>query len=285
MLSYKHAFHAGNHADLIKHMVLAATIDLYKQKDKPFVYIDTHAGSGIYNLTERESNTTNEYKSGIKKIAEDPYFSKEAFSYFSTINKLNSGNNNMVWYPGSPCIAQSLLRENDQMIFMELHNNEADKLQKNFGKDPRCHIHHRNGFEGLVALTPPTPRRGFALIDPSYEIRDDYKNTVTAVEKALKRWNVGCFIIWYPLLANEKELSLYMHESFRRMNVKNSFTAKLCPFSPADEEIRMFGSAVTVLNAPYHLLEKVQEILPKLHEILKQSDKARSFIEIYENEQ
>ena len=164
---------------------------------------------------------------------------------------------------------------------MELHNTEFEKLHRNFSRDQRCHIHHRDGFEGLIALTPPTPRRGLTLIDPSYEMKEDYRNTVGTVEKLVKRWNVGCVIIWYPLLSGSKDHSLYMHESFRKMNIKNSFTVRLCPFFSGDENVRMYGSAVTVLNAPYMLLNRVKEILPELHEALKQSDKARSVIEVY----
>lgn len=280
MLSYKHAFHAGNHADLIKHIVLTFALDLYTGKDKPFIYIDSHAGSGIYNLSEKESNTTGEYKLGIKRLQEFNGIKKLCGSYFSVIDKINA-NGGFSMYPGSPYIAQTLLRENDQMIFMELHNTEFEKLHRNFSRDQRCHIHHRDGFEGLIALTPPTPRRGLTLIDPSYEMKEDYRNTVGTVEKLVRRWNVGCVIIWYPLLSGSKDHSLYMHESFRKMNIKNSFTVRLCPFFSGDENVRMYGSAITVLNAPYMLLNRVKEILPELHEALKQSDKARSVIEVY----
>ena len=257
MLSYKHAFHAGNHADLIKHIVLTFALDLYTGKDKPFIYIDSHAGSGIYNLSEKESNTTGEYKLGIKRLQEFNGIKKLCGSYFSVIDKINA-NGGFSMYPGSPYIAQTLLRENDQMIFMELHNTEFEKLHRNFSR-----------------------RRGLTLIDPSYEMKEDYRNTVGTVEKLVKRWNVGCVIIWYPLLSGSKDHSLYMHESFRKMNIKNSFTVRLCPFFSGDENVRMYGSAVTVLNAPYMLLNRVKEILPELHEALKQSDKARSVIEVY----
>jgi hypothetical protein len=127
MLSYKHAFHAGNHADLIKHIVLTFALDLYTVKDKPFIYIDSHAGSGIYNLSEKESNTTGEYKLGIKRLQEFNGIKKLCGSYFSVIDKINA-NGGFSMYPGSPYIAQTLLRENDQMIFMELHNTEFEKL-------------------------------------------------------------------------------------------------------------------------------------------------------------
>lgn len=284
MLSYKHAFHAGNHADLLKHIILTLTLDLYKQKDKPFVYIDTHAGSGIYSLKDHEANTTNEYKHGINKLKPNDQLLKLAPSYFEVINKLNH-NEERKLYPGSPYFASSLLREQDQMIFMELHNVEYEKLHKNFARDPRCHLHHRDGFEGLVALTPPTPRRGLVLIDPSYELVEDYKTTISTIEKAIKRWNVGCFIVWYPLLANSKDHSLYMHESFRKIQAKNSFTVKLCPQSPKDENVRMYGSAISILNAPYKLYEQVKLLLPLLHDQLKQSDQANSKIEIINMEE
>lgn len=282
MLSYKHAFHAGNHADIIKHIVLSLTFDIYKQKDKPFVYIDTHSGAGKYKLTEKEANTTGEYLDGILKIKDLAKSSDILKPYFDVLNVINH-DDKITLYPGSPYFAKTMLRETDRMIFMELHNVEFEKLERNFGKDRRCQLHHRDGYEGINALTPPTPRRGIVMFDPSYEIADDYKKTITAVDKTIKKWNVSCVIVWYPLLSNAKDHSLYMHESFRKMQVKNSFIVKLCPHA-TDGDARMYGSAVTVLNAPFTLLEKIKNVLPLLHKLTQQSEKAKSTIEILRGE-
>lgn len=270
MLSYRHSYHAGNFADVLKHITLCLVLDYFKQKEKPFVYIDSHAGAGLYNLSSLEANKTGEYLNGIQKIIHHQKLRKLIPSYFSIIDNLNtSDNNNILYYPGSPYFAQKTLRDIDKLILMELHNSEIENLKNNFYRDRRVNIHHRNGFEGLNALCPPTPKRGIVLIDPSYELVDDYNNVINTVKKALQKWNTGCFIIWYPILNTNKDHSVMMHEKLKSLSTnENCFEFKLL-LKNDNLEPKMIGSALTVINGPYNLKETLIPILNILNDIFK----------------
>jgi len=166
MLSYRHAFHAGNHADILKHAVISLLIDQLKQKDKPFCYLDTHSGGGCYDLTGEWANKKAEYLDGIARLWPLREQWPALKSYLDCVAALNNGDT-LHYYPGSPEIARAQLREQDRLILMELHNNEIDILRQHMHRDPRVALHHRDGFEGVVALTPPTPRRGLGAYRPA----------------------------------------------------------------------------------------------------------------------
>ena len=195
MLSYRHAFHAGNHADVLKHAVQALIIESLKKKEKPFIVLDTHAGGGLYNLRGEWSQKKAEYADGIGRLWDERGQWPAMAPYFAVIDEMNS-DGQLHYYPGSPELSRRLTRAQDKLALMELHNNEVEDLRANMGYDPRVAVHHRDGLEGLVALLPPTPRRGLVLIAPPYELKEDYFAVVDTLKKAQKRWATGMYALW-----------------------------------------------------------------------------------------
>ncbi|GGF57056.1 23S rRNA (adenine(2030)-N(6))-methyltransferase RlmJ [Alteromonas lipolytica] len=201
MLSYQHGYHAGNHADILKHLCWLAVINRLKQKNKPFNLIDTHGGSGCYRLDSAQANKTGEYKDGILKLDQFSPQDPLLIDYLSSLAVYRNHNE----YPGSPVLAADLLRDNDSLHVMELHPGEFDNLKANLKQHNgagHVHSHFRDGLEGLVALSPPKPNRGAVLIDPPYESRSEYQAVVKAVKDCLKRWPQAQILIWYPLLSD-----------------------------------------------------------------------------------
>lgn len=281
MLSYLHSFHAGNHADVLKHALLSLALARIREaKDKPFTYMDSHAAGGVYDLLSSDAEKTGEAKNGILKMFADPRLRQAAPEYIEAIEKLNAavassndvseGENQTElascprFYPGSHMIAASIMREYDKLILIELHSSEIERLKTNTRRDPRVSVHKRDGFEGISALTPPEIKRGLLLIDPSYEKPSDYHKTIETSLSVLKRWPGACVMIWYPLLAGEKDHGLFMSEKLRKSGAPDSFTMTFCP-SSADESEGMRGSAMTVLNAPWKLREEAGKLAKALN--------------------
>ncbi len=282
MLSYRHAFHAGNHADVLKHIVQTFLIEQLKQKDKPFCYLDTHSGSGCYDLTGEWANKKSEYLDGIARLWEEKDAWPELQSYFNCLEQVNAPDAPLNFYPGSPEIARQLLRDQDRLILMELHNNEIEILRQHIGKDPRTALHHRDGFEGLVGLTPPTPRRGFALIDPSYELKEDYQRVIKTITKTMKRWPVGIIALWYPLLGKEADRSHYMKKELEKLGIP-MLTTELA-VQAQSMTWGMHGSGMIIFNPPWLLKDKLEAILPRLCERLALSPQANWSINLQNSE-
>ncbi|GLP95934.1 23S rRNA (adenine(2030)-N(6))-methyltransferase RlmJ [Paraferrimonas sedimenticola] len=262
MLSYRHSFHAGNHADIIKHASLCLIIDALKAKAKPFSYLDSHSGGGLYDLQDETAQKTGEYLEGIARLLPIAEQLPELAPYFDAIAAHNSSDA-LRFYPGSPELARQWLRDQDQLHLMELHNNEIDRLRANLGGDERVGIHHRDGFEGLPGILPLPVKRGVALVDPSYEIKSDYAKVVKSVKKASQRWNTGIFAIWYPMLASDRDQSPWLLDELSKLPVKNLLVAELS-VAPQAQDFGMHGSGMAIINAPYQLDDKLKTLLPKL---------------------
>lgn len=199
MLSYRHSFHAGNHADVVKHIVQSLILDALKQKDKPFVYHDTHSGVGRYDLTHEWSEKTGEYKQGIARIWDNPNIPEDIKSYIDSIKALNNGEN-LRYYPGSPRVARAQIRPQDRMVLTELHPADHPLLEQEFHRDRQVSIYKEDGFQRLKASLPPQERRGLVLIDPPYELAKEYRDVVRAIHQSHKRWATGIYAIWYPVV-------------------------------------------------------------------------------------
>jgi 23S rRNA (adenine2030-N6)-methyltransferase len=244
MLSYQHLYHAGNLADVHKHAVLAWVLDYLTQKDKPLSYIETHAGRGLYDLTADEAVKTGEAAAGIA-LAE-VLFPKD-HPYRLRLEEARAGYGDRS-YPGSPLIAALGLRETDTIHLAELHPQEFSHLQA-VSKDWGAHVYQQDGFQLAQALTPPTPRRGLMLIDPSYEVKADYDTIPKHMATLHRKWNVGVLILWYPLLRGGthgpmlRALSEAFPEGLRH-EVR---------FPPARDGHRMEGSGLFIVNPPYGL--------------------------------
>lgn len=281
MLSYRHAFHAGNHADIFKHSVLSLIVNYITKKPKPFSYIDSHAGAGIYNLESNESKKTGEAINGIEHILSLSDIPKIILPYVEICKGLYENNRT---YPGSPEIVRTLSRKEDQLTLMELHSAEIENLKDNMGGDSRIHIHHRDGYVGLNALCPPDPKRGFALIDPSYETVSDYSKTAETIIKINKKWSVGTIILWYPIVPRRiSELSA-LKDRLYTSTIPNILCAELMvhplpEIIDEDSEWGLAGSGLLIVNPPWKLAEELQEILPWLAQTLGEKEKGSWFVE------
>ncbi len=204
MLSYQHAYHAGSRADIHKHKILCQALEILTRKERPLAYFETHAGRGIYDLRAVEAEKTGEAKEGWLKFSQDnDFLAGLPQGYADAVRKLNAGEAQGPAYPGSPYIAAHLLRPQDHMHLMELHPQEYEALVQNFRNDARIHVHKRDGYEGVTALTPPrppVPRRGLVLIDPSYEVKTEYETAAAFVYGLSQRWPEAVILLWLPVL-------------------------------------------------------------------------------------
>jgi len=272
MLSYRHAFHAGNHADVLKHAVETLIIEQLKSKEKPFCYLDTHAGGGCYDLSGEWPQKKAEYLDGIARLWPERQHWPELAAYWDVIATLNESE--LRFYPGSPEIARHLLREQDKLMLMELHNQEIEILRRHMGSDSRSAIHHRDGFEGLLGLLPPTPRRGLVLMDPPYELKEDYQRVLQTLKKAMQKWSTGIYALWYPILGKEADRSRSMLELFKYAGFPSVLVAEL-EVAAQPDEWGMNGSGMLILNAPWQLDGQLTTLLPRLCAQLAQGDEAR----------
>lgn len=270
MLSYRHAFHAGNHADILKHAVVARIAGALAKKDKPFSYIDTHAGAGIYSLEDEWAKKTGEAARGIVALLSRDDYPEAIAPYVSLCREFyDSG----LRYPGSPEIVRSLSRDVDQLILMELHPSEIENLRRTMGDYPRVHVHHRDGYAGLSALCPPDPRRGFALMDPSYETADDYEKAAVALLDAHKKWPVGILALWYPILARRERELFGLKDRFQSSGIPGILSTELLIRKPVDgEEFGLLGSGMLIAQPPWKLDSDLEAILPYLASVLGERD-------------
>lgn len=271
MLSYRHGYHAGNHADILKHALLCLLLTKLTSKDSPCIYFDTHAGAGSYDLSQQWAQQTGEYAAGVDRLL-SCHTPPAALTPLLALVKQMRQSRPMA-YPGSPEIARQLLRPKDKLVFMELHNNEVRALKRNCRGDKRISFHHRDGFEGLVGLTPPPIARGLALIDPSYELKADYEKAATAVGKSAARWTTGTFALWYPLLGASNNRADLLLKRLKNATTQSLLTAELKVKAPSDD-FGMHGSGMAIVNPPWQLDTQLQELLPGLATLLAQDDEA-----------
>ncbi|MDR2789061.1 MAG: 23S rRNA (adenine(2030)-N(6))-methyltransferase RlmJ [Candidatus Accumulibacter sp.] len=268
MLSYRHAFHAGNHADVLKHLILVQLARHLGRKGKPFWVIDTHAGAGIYDLDAPYARKLAEYKGGIGRLWTRPDLPAPVADYVDLVRRLNP-DGRLRKYPGSPLLALWTMRKQDRLRLFELHSSDARLLRENFrdaGK--QVIIADTDGFAGLRALLPPPPRRAVALIDSSYEEKQDYGRVLQAIKDALARFPDGIYAVWYPRLTRLEASEL--PRRLKRLPVKGWLHAALSVREPAGDGFGMCGSGVVVLNPPWTLRDALADALPFLAEALRE---------------
>lgn len=266
MLSYRHAFHAGNHADVLKHFVEVQLLRYLAQKDKPFWFIDTHAGAGCYALDSGYAMQNTEYESGIARLWGRDDLPEALADYVALVKGINPSGQ-MKLYPGSPLVAVELLREQDKMRLFELHPTDSEILQENFsGYGTQVLMQTADGFGALKALLPPPPRRALVLMDPPYEEKQDYQRVVSALNEGLKRFANGTYAVWYPQLqrAEARELP----ERLKQLPVKSWLHVALTVQGESEEGFGMHGSGMFVLNPPWTLHAVLLEAMPYLVEHL-----------------
>lgn len=265
MLSYRHAFHAGNHADVLKHYILGLVLAHTAQKNKPFWYIDTHAGAGMYTLNEGYATQNAEFENGIHKLVTAQNLPKPIADYVALIKSFSA--NGLTLYPGSPMIAERYLRADDKMRLFELHPNDNKLLNSNFeGFGKQVKIGIQNGFAGIKACLPPPPRRAVVLIDPPYEDKQDYLYVVEMIKDSLKRFSTGTYIVWYPLLQRTEPMA--MIESLMGLNVPNWLHVNMQIHAPSPDGFGMHGSGLFIINPPWTLPKTLSETMPILTQLL-----------------
>ena len=266
MLSYRHGFHAGNHADVLKHFVLVELLGRLAAKDKPFWYIDTHAGAGLYRLDAGFAEKQREFEDGIGRLwlAETPPAALK--TYLDLVRTLNSGTA-LRKYPGSPWIARALSRNQDRLWLFELHPADAESLEQHVAAhDRRVRVQRADGFAGMKALLPPAPRRALTLIDPSYELAEDYSKVVGALREALARFATGIVMIWYPMLRNRDADSL--PERLRQVAGDRWLDVRLTVRPRTGDRPGLYGSGVFIANPPFGLADTLRSAMPELVELL-----------------
>lgn len=268
-MNYRHAYHAGNIGDVLKHIVLARLIVYFQRKDKPFRILDTHAGIGLYDLTAVETQKTGEWQQGIAKVleADMPALVAELLApWLGVVRDLNPGDR-LERYPGSPQVARQLLRKTDRLTLTELHPQDFQTLSGRFAGDHQVKTIHLDGWLAMGSFLPPKEKRGFVLIDPAFEVTDEFTRMTDAVLKAWKKWSGGTYALWYPL--KDARAIRRMHEDFAEAGVKDVLALSLS-VGKSGPDTRMLGSAITLINPPYTLADEMRQVLPWLAETLHQ---------------
>ncbi|MBL8425180.1 MAG: 23S rRNA (adenine(2030)-N(6))-methyltransferase RlmJ [Candidatus Accumulibacter phosphatis] len=266
MLSYRHGFHAGNHADVIKHVLLVQLTRYLGQKDKPFWFIDTHAGAGRYALDSAQASKLAEHREGIGRLWQRRDLPAAVAEYVELVRRFNPDGRLLI-YPGSPALALATLRADDRLRLYELHSRDALRLRENFAAQAKqVIVEAADGFSALKALLPPPPRRALVLIDPAYEEKRDYERVVLALKDSLARFPGGTYLLWYPRLTRLEAHEL--PQRLKRLPAKSWLHVTLQVRKPAADGFGMHGSGLFVINPAWTLLATLQEVMPFLVQAL-----------------
>lgn len=267
MLSYRHGFHAGNYADVLKHTMLLQVLKLMHKKDKPMVYIDTHAGAGGYALSDEFAQKTGEYLEGIAKLWNADDLPEPLQQYIDDVKHFNNGRSELELYPGSPSFVDMNMREKDRMVLHELHCSDFFTLNDQLAGDKHIKVLNKDGLNGLIAAVPPLERRGVILIDPSYEIKTDYQDVAKAIIKAHKRFATGVYMLWYPVV-NRKQTE-EMLDMLKSSGIKRQLRIEQA-IKPDCDEFGMTAAGLWIINPPWQLDKLAQQTLDCLHKHLNQ---------------
>ena len=279
MLAYRHAFHAGNPADVLKHLVLVQVLRHMAAKDKPYSLIDTHAGAGGYSVEGRYAQTKGEFEGGIGRLYDRDDLPAPLTDYVALVREFNGGGS-LEQYPGSPAFANLLLRADDRLRVYELHPTDERILRAFLGERPHTEVILGDGFEALPRQMPPPSRRGVVLIDPSYEIKSDYAKVLTAVRETLARFASAVVLVWVPQLRTLESQQLPQRlQNSTKAAPRGWLHARLTTSQPDARGYGLLGSSMFVVNPPHGLHETLQGLLPFFVETLGQFDGANFLLE------
>lgn len=276
-MNYRHAFHAGNFADVVKHLILVRILDYLKRKPAAFRVLDTHAGVGLYDLQGDQAERTGEWLEGIARLVETrlpPAAAELAKPYLDSV-KAQNPDGQLRFYPGSPLITRSLLREQDRLFALELHPADAEALHENFAGDFQTRVTHLDGWAALGTHLPPKEKRGLVLIDPPFEEKGEFSRMVAGLVKGHRRWPGGIFAFWYPI-KEPSEVESFVAD-LKSTGIPKILRIELtirAPSTPA----RLFGTGMIVVNPPYALEEEMRTLLPPLAALL--ADEGRGGVKI-----
>lgn len=272
MFGYRHAFHAGNFADVFKHSILIQLLRALHKKDKPFFVLDTHAGAGAYDLRSAEAQKVGEYQQGIERLWVRTDLVPELRDYLVQVRAANPGEQ-LRYYPGSPRLIQQLLRSDDRLVACELHPNEYPVLQAQMNGARHVSVHKQDGYAALKAHLPPRESRGLVFMDPSFEMNGEFDRLRDAVRLAQQRWRHGMLAIWYPIL-NRAPSERFL-EALRQMHIPKLLCAEL-GLAPYDSPQGMHGCGMVILNPPWQFDAMLQRLLPQVLACLKRDTAGQS---------
>ena len=276
MLAYRHAFHAGNHADVLKHSVLVGVLRHMNAKPKAYRLIDTHAGAGGYSLEGRYAKRKGEFEQGILRLWERDDLPPEVADYVARVRQFNP-EGRLEQYPGSPALATMVLRAQDQLRLFELHPTDHRILASYLGGVKGAEVFDSDGFDGLKGQVPPSTRRSVALLDPSYEGNGDYGRVVASLREAIARFAEGVYMVWYPQVTKLEAAQL--PRRLEALAPKGWLHARLTVQQPDSLGFGLAGSGVFVINPPHTLHEQMGRVLPYLTDVLGQYDGANFLLE------
>jgi 23S rRNA (adenine2030-N6)-methyltransferase len=258
-MNYRHAFHAGAPADVLKHATLARVLSYMLEKPKPFLFLDTHAGIARYDLEAEEAKKTGEADEGIRKLWDLDPVPPPLKPYLQLVKRINR--EGLRWYPGSPGIARLMMRPEDRIELFELHPHDMMALKRATAGDQRVTVKREDGYHALKALLPPAERRGVVLIDPPFESKDEAEQLVKGVENALRRFATGTYLIWYPI--KDRPPVDALHQALKATGARNQLVCELWMSEPLSPMI-LNGSGLVVINPPFKLENWLKEALPAM---------------------
>ena len=270
-MNYRHIFHAGNFADVTKHVVLTLLLKSLHKKTTPFCYLDTHASAARYDLAGAEAQKTGEYHEGIQRLW-DTETPPELAEFLAAVRMQNPAGG-LRYYPGSPAIAQQFLRQRDRMVLLERQADECAKLQATFAGNRQVTVHMQDGYSGLKAYLPPKERRGLVLIDPPYESDNEFEQVVAGLRVAHDRWASGIYAVWYPI--KDRPPVERLHRAVAATGIRKILLLELCPY-PEDATLRLNGCGMIVINPPWMLADTLRTLLPKMLKLLQSQSAGRS---------
>ena len=278
MLAYRHAFHAGNHADVLKHITLTLVLRYMNQKDKSYRLIDTHAGAGGYSLEGQYAQKKGEYLQGVARLWErEPGELPEAVADYMALVRQFNPEGQLEQYPGSPAFAKMLLRAQDQLRLYELHPTDHRILEAFLGSVKGAEVKDTDGFDGLKSQVPPSSRRAVVLMDPSYEGHGDYSKVIASLREAIARFPEGVYMVWYPQVSKLEAAQL--PRRLEGLAPKGWLHARLTVQMPDSQGFGLAGSGMFILNPPYTLHDQLLAVLPYLTDVLGQYDGANYLLE------
>ena len=264
MLSYRHSFHAGNFADVLKHIILIKILEHLGKKEKPFCCIDTHAGPGEYALNDVYALKNREFENGIARLWQRIDLPDSVARYVALVKKFNN-TDELIRYPGSPLIIKQFLRDKDRLFLYELHSTEIQLLSAAVSLERRLKVFHADGLKNAIGLLPPAEHRGMVLIDPSYEVKSDYKLVIETLIQMHKRFATGTYALWYPVV--ERSRNNQLEKAIKTSGLKNVQLFEL-GIKTDTHEHGMTASGMIVVNPPWTLVSEMQQTLPWLAKTL-----------------
>ncbi|QQG37184.1 MAG: 23S rRNA (adenine(2030)-N(6))-methyltransferase RlmJ [Micavibrio aeruginosavorus] len=265
-MNYRHIYHAGNFADVFKHIVLMRLLDHLKHKEKPFFLLDTHAGIGLYDLDSEQAQKTGEASDGILRLQNAKVRQSAVQAYLDMVAEFKG------LYPGSPKIMQRLMRESDRLVVNELHPDDREILRAAISRDPCVRVEGMDGYLALKALLPPLEKRGLVLVDPPFEVADEFSRMVKGLQNAHERWATGIYAFWYPIKCR-RAVQGY-HEALHKTGIRKIVAADFYLRAPADPEL-LNGCGMVLVNPPWTLATELNTIMGELVPLL--ADKTGSY--------